>query len=231
MEALAVVVVVGCTAAGVDDPAGDVYFPSSPGTPAGGTLPDLVLGGATVDTTAGELRLEFEFADPVLPADDFSDPYKQLHGFVDIDLDVPAVDQKNSNKSNRSGFSSFLGIEASIDFSFVAGGVAPLSDSSGSIVASVPVTFSGTSVILTIPTTVLSGLGTVGSTIAYAAYFTNTLQDTADVFPNGDGHLISMPPTAPVPWMSLPGTGVALGLLLLAGVWTARRRLSHVPAA
>jgi len=175
------------------DPTGDVYLPGTPGTPAMGTVPDLTSGTAFFDADDEVLRFEFAFTDSVYPADDYAHLDNQLLGYVDIDFDVPPVASGNSWKSQLSGYQSNLGIEAYIDLLTASNGEVALLDSTGGPLANVPIAFDGSQVSITIPFADLYGLATPGDAIAYAAYFYDLWQSTADVFPNNDGYLVSVP--------------------------------------
>ena len=206
------------SAVSATDPVGDVYAFGDPGSPAGGTLPDLTQGDAFVDFGFGEMRFEFLFAEPVYAADDWDHYDQQLFGYVDIDLDVPPVDAANSLKSAVSGFASQLGIEAYVDLSQVSGGSAPLLDPAGGPIDSVyvPVVFADELVTITIPVSDLPGplaAGDQGGYAAFAAYFYDGSQMTSDVFPNGDGYLLVTPE---------PASGVLLASALMW--WASRRR-------
>jgi len=191
------------------DPTGDVYRPGLPGTPALGTIPDLTSGTAFFDVDNGELRFDFVFTDNVYPANDFIHLDNQLHGYVDIDFDVPPAASGNSWKSQLSGYQSNLEIEAYIDLITASNVEVALRDSTGGLMANVPITFDGSQVSITIPFADLYGSTAPGDAIAYAAYFYDLYQSTADVFPNNDGYLISIPEPA-----SLSALGIgALALL------------------
>jgi len=175
----------------VSDPNGDVYLPGSPGDPALGSEPDLIAGAALFDIDQQELRFEFSFSDSVFPADDFDHMDEQLWGFVDIDLDVPPVNNSSSMKSQQSGYLSNLGIEAYVDLGYAYEGEVSLFDSFGTWISDVPISFEANVVTICIPFSDLYGPGTPGNEIAYAAYFHDISYSTADVFPNGDGYLLS----------------------------------------
>ncbi len=190
------------------DPVGDVYFPGMPGTPASGTIPDLILGAALFDDDNGELRFEFTFTDNVYPADDYAHMDNQLLGYVDIDLDDPPVASGNSWKSQLSGYQSNLGIEAYIDLLTASSDDVALMDPTGALLARVPIAFDGPQLSITIPFADLDGLATSGDAITYAAYFYDLWQSTADVFPNNDGYLVVPEPVG----LSVLGVG---GLVLM----------------
>ncbi len=203
----------------VSDPSGDLYSPADPcpALPAA-THPDLILGSAVLDAAAGVLRFEFTFTDAVYPADDFAHFDAQLHGFVDIDLDSPPTDERNSKKSALSCFGSTLGIEAYIDLGLVASptSTVPLfADGGGLVSADVPIEFNGATVTIGVPLADLDGLGAVGDEVAYAALFLDFGLAVADVFPNGDGYHVSELAHQPLPAVS-GWNLIATALLLLA---------------
>ncbi len=210
---LSVVVLVGPSVDPSTDPTGDVYSPGFPGTPALGTIPDLTSGTAFFDAGNEELRFDFAFTDNVYPADDYVHFDNQLHGYIDIDIDVPPTGSGNSWKSELSGYNSNLGIEAYINLATASSGQVTLSDAAGGLLANVPIAFDGSQVSITIPFADLYGSTPPGNAVAYAAYFYDLWQSTADVFPNNDGYLISVP--EPV---SLSALGIG-GWVLLRRRW------------
>ncbi len=205
-------VLLGTPIGSVADPIGDVYLPGDPGSAAMGTIPDLVSGTATLDAGNDELRFDFTFTEAVYPRDDldFNHLENLLYAYVDIDLHVPPINPGNSKKSEQSGFLSGLGIEAYVDLGLVSAGWAPLFDPIGNLLDLVPVLFDGSAVTITVPFTNLGG-SAPDNEVAYAAYFTDVFQGTADVFPNGDGYALTPEPT----------TGAILALALSG--WLARR--------
>ncbi len=166
------------------------------GLPRAGDGLGLLAGEAVFDEGAEELRFTFTFADDVYPADDWGHVDRQLWGYVDIDLDVPPVEQWNSNKSALSGYSSGLGIEAFVHLGTYSGGMAGLFDSAANRCADVPVSFTGPEVVITVDFDSIPGGPPTGDSIAYAAYFYDFLQSKSAVFPEGDGHALSVPEPA-----------------------------------
>lgn len=155
-----------------DDPIGDAF----------GADPQLDLSALAACRSAGSVRIDLEFATPIMPG--ASGAPNAIGGYVDIDVDQDPSTGSPSIVDVYSGQPSGLGIEYFVDLFSTSAGGALLFDQFGSVVGTVGASFGPTSVTLEVP---LAMLGSDDGNVSLATVVGN--QISATDFAPSDGHV------------------------------------------